>query len=716
MGKNGCFLLGGLAFIATLFLVSPPAGAQEFPIGFMERIFGPTDINGLTGNSSLAAAFSARGNLTVLRWPSPGYYDQMSFLTISRDLPRLGALPNAGSFAGIYYVDAGGSGAMSWLTEDPWSTVQYYRTEDSDVLVTEYLHEPAGLRVTEESFVLPDADVLVRRFRVERDESSPVTSARLFYFENFAPCLTRIPQLPVADWLLDGLNDHALVYKPREEALLHFRPAGVILAHLIEALIGDGTDPTAHELDLCLGRGVYIAVGSDRSPRAFQCGHQGMPLAYVPLLPQGAYYDADDGALSGHIFATGHASGALAWDLDLEETGADEITVYIALAGKTSEALELLNGARSTPVQVHLDETEAWWEEWIGRAVLPDTDDPDIIRVCKRVLISVRNSYDKETGSIVASVATQPPYGEDWVRDGAYINYALDLAGYTDMVTRHSLFYADVQRKHCTPLRPKGTWSMNYYTDGVEGAPSILFEIDGVGIQAWHLWDHARFIEDLIEREAYIDAVYPSIRLAADAIVRCRDPFTGLECYYFSEGAAWFVQDLYGATAEHLGLRYAIEAGEAVGERAEVLERWRCRLEELEEAIFREFDHYGIWWPLAVLPYEDPRMWEYADWIYSAMQPPLHKEAGGTYIAMDTLSLSHIWQGDEERLQMVKDALDILVKEVPTRYTDHYGEVFVPVEPEGGGEKVFENRVSMPQLWTACLTYLTAMSLYGPWQ
>ena len=77
---------------------------------------------------------------------------------------------------------------------------------------------------------------------------------------------------------------------------------------------------------------------------------------------------------------------------------------------------------------------------------------------------------------------------------------------------------------------------MNYYTDGTEGAPSVLFEINGVGLMAWILWDHARFIEDPAEREAYAEAVYPSIRLAAEAIERCRDPVTGLECPYFSEG------------------------------------------------------------------------------------------------------------------------------------------------------------------------------------
>ena len=114
--KRAIFILAVLICISSW----PAAGlAGDWPIDFMERIFGPTDINGVTGNSSLTAALSSKGKLTVLRWPSPGYYDQMGFLTISRDLDRMGARPNAGSFAGLYLVDRHGQGTMTWLVDDP---------------------------------------------------------------------------------------------------------------------------------------------------------------------------------------------------------------------------------------------------------------------------------------------------------------------------------------------------------------------------------------------------------------------------------------------------------------------------------------------------------------------------------------------------------------------------------------------------------------------
>ena len=80
---------------------------------------------------------------------------------------------------------------------------------------------------------------------------------------------------------------------------------------------------------------------------------------------------------------------------------------------------------------------------------LPDPHYPDpsdnekLIAVSKRALINTFIALDKRSGAIVASITTQPPYGEDWPRDGAFINYALDLAGLHDLVRKRNLdFYA----------------------------------------------------------------------------------------------------------------------------------------------------------------------------------------------------------------------------------------------------------------------------------
>src|SRR5204863_3359152 len=102
-----------------------------------------------------------------------------------------------------------------------------------------------------------------------------------------------------------------------------------------------------------------------------------------------------------------------------------------------------------------------------------------------------------------------------WPRDGSFINHALDLAGYTDVVSRHNRFYARVQRKTfgswsilyafpaCNPVSPvypdcipPGTYETNYYADPADivAANPVSFEIDEAGLGVWTMWDHYQYI------------------------------------------------------------------------------------------------------------------------------------------------------------------------------------------------------------------------------
>src|SRR3954451_19759011 len=95
-----------LGLVALLLVVVPSVAFAEDDIAQFEHIFGATDINGAIGNGGATAGFSAQGELTVLRWPSPSYYQHVDFMTSTlaeaRTLPHFGAADNAGSFAGVY--------------------------------------------------------------------------------------------------------------------------------------------------------------------------------------------------------------------------------------------------------------------------------------------------------------------------------------------------------------------------------------------------------------------------------------------------------------------------------------------------------------------------------------------------------------------------------------------------------------------------------------
>ena len=713
-----------------------------------EFIFGPTNVRGALGNGGLSAAFSGRGEVTVLRWPSPSYTDHLSYLTpvfdlAAREKPRLGAEPNMGIFAGLV-LRTGGATVVTWLRDDPWVSTQRYRTDDSNVLVTDFTHPELHIDVTLTSFVPPDRDVLVLRYAVTARKHFGVDEASLIVFENLAPCLDMIPNLPVADWLLDSRNDFAALYDSREDALVHFRPdGGKGLLCLLDPLLADPppdiqTEVNAFvdDLDGTFGDGVYIAVGSPRRSAGHQVGFdahractEGPSWGHEA---EDAYLDAGtDGVLSGSPVAACQANAAFAWDLDLSD-GGDAVTVHLAFSdhaggGGSDGALDRLAAAREEPYGRLLGETDVWWSDWLSRARLPKAD-PCVERVAKRTLISIKTGTDRETGAIVASLSVQPPYALDWPRDGAFINHALDLAGYPEMVTRHNLFYAQVQRKE--PLRnplgemiaPAGTFATNYYADGTEGGP-IPFEIDNAGLAVWTLADHRTFLEGA-ERAAYLEAVWPAIRLGATELARCRDEATGLQCYANEDDNPVLTRTLQGAVAVYTALTAALEAAGEVGETGENIELWSTRREELREAILDTFwldarGHFdggerhprrpGAWliWPARLLPYDDPRMKSHARYLFELVAPNLRKEtAGSLYDSEAIMALARIWKTGEDR-EKIRWALRVLTRELPTEGTHHFSEAYSVIETDRG--KAFLNRNAVPHIWSASLTYLASM-------
>src|SRR5207248_6914775 len=171
-----------------------------------------------------------------------------------------------------------------------------------------------------------------------------------------------------------------------------------------------------------------------------------------------------------------------------------------------------------------------YWRRWLAHTLLPASRDPRVVSVAKRTLVTVRLAIDPDSGAIVASSDTQGPYGEDWIRDGSFINQLLDLNGLTAEVTRHNLFYARVQTSatNPSPLRPPGNWAMASYGDGIDGAP-IPWEIDETGLGIWALESHAGYLP-ASQRGRYLRGVFPAIARAADHLTVCVDPLSGLQC------------------------------------------------------------------------------------------------------------------------------------------------------------------------------------------
>ncbi|MCD6570445.1 MAG: hypothetical protein J7L53_07055 [Deltaproteobacteria bacterium] len=729
----------------------------------MEDLFGPGNVNAITGNSAMAAGFSQKGELTLLRWPSPSYYDQVSYLTPfltnaceTRKLLYHGALENMGSFAGIYYYTDSDEG-MTWFRDDTWTHEQKYLHDESNIVLTVSENKALKIRVMVYDFIVPDKNVLVRHFKLERIINSPVVSTNLIYFENLDPVNEKTPYVPIRDVLFDNiLNDFSVMYHSERDVLLHFIPnerdRSFIREYLqlsqenINDLIDLGLDSYFGDHE----NNIYIAIGGDRPSYSHQCGLQWIERQFSIVGPQGAYYDSRDGLLSNNPISLGLSSGALLFDLDLKKSDEAELTIYFAASTTAAGALDLLDQARGEGFKKNMEETERWWKNWISRANMPAIDDPKILAVCRRSLIGIRNGYDKNTGAIVASITTQPPYSLAWPRDGVFFAYALDVAGFHDMAEKSLKFYARVQRDcknnpdFACILNPifrlrynwelDGTYDMNYYADGVPGGP-IFFEIDNSGLMVWMMWEHYGFFKDKKKKKNYLEEMYPAIKKTTNSLALCKDPSNNLQCWAFEDDNTQLTQGLHGAITVHMALKYGIEAAKEIGDDPWVWMAWEERKEELEEAIINEFYNEeeqcfsgrlgaGAWliWPDKFIEYTDPRMCGHARYLLQAITPTLNKETWvGAYDAKITLALAKMTKEERELCGVdssmeeggLEWAIHVLMKEVPSDETSQYGEIYVIGDFDGDGEKEFQNRVAVPHLWEGALNYLSAMAFYG---
>jgi len=656
-----------------------PQAKLDLKPDFMEKLFGPTDVNAALGNGRMAAGVNEAGTVSVIKWPRPSYHDQVRYLTISRKLPRLGARENDGVFFGILFAE---EPYCLWLRDADYIEQRYFT--DTNILITSYIFVNEGLKIVVFDFVDADNDALVRQVTVNKTINDAITPTGLVAFANLALCQRKIPYAPVADWLFDSWASDSLVYDAESDLLIQD-----------SAERGLQADPVA------------AAMGFWEPSSGHQCGHDG------GLGAQSAYADAQDGVLSGSDTADGQVDAALVTPLQFDDRQLTQATFFVVFAEQADAARKQAQSLRSVDATSLLMETVTRHREWLGQACLPDTDDEDVLAVVKRALLLNAVVRDESSGALGCSVATQPPYALDWSRDGTYMNVMLDMAGYTDWVGVHNLFYAQTQRQ------PLGNWDMCVYGDGTPGGPLFL-ELDTMGLTAWTLWDHYRYLTG-DDAALYLDEVYPAIQRTADFFVWWRDPRTGLPLPAFESDFPMPASTLLSASMAWLALRVAQSAGEIQGEVSAKLQAWSDRQMELNEAIYEYYfdsqqqvflaDAYTLAYmiyPVEFLPADDQRMQNTAEAIYQWLLPILHGETdGGSYLGLITIALARAWEGDAEKMARLDEAMDFLVHAIPTPGTHHYGECFVNL-----GDR-FETRTGIPHPMTAALTYITAAEMYG---
>jgi GH15 family glucan-1,4-alpha-glucosidase len=673
--------------------------------------YGPTDVNAQAGNGRVTVGENAAGTLTVFKYPNPSYYNQVKYLATGRDAQGRAQpqFPNDGSFAGLRYQTRAGTG-FSWLRD--WSTTQTYDSADTAVPVTTYSSPaPLGITVTDIDVAVPGTSSFVREYWVTRQPGSPVSAARLVYYENFNPVATRLTYLPIADWCLTQLSDQHAAYQAGPAAIVNW---------------WQGADQASGQPSA-----VALAIGWQGRDAAHQVGRDGYDPASAPGGAPDPYQQLAQAPyeLGGAVGADGQTTGALAADLHFDAGGRAEARLIVSAAPDPAGALEALQTARSRPFSTQMSAEALDWRAWLAGTQLPADSDTRVVDVAKRSLITVRLAIDPETSAIVASSDTQGPYGEDWIRDGSFINQVLDRNGKTSLVTAHNLFYARIQTSatNPSPVRPAGNWAMASYGDGIDGAP-IPWEIDETGLGIWALWDHAGNLQGAA-RNAYLQAVYPAIARAATFLTGCQDPTTGLQCEANEDDNPTPSESLHGAETVLLGLRSAVAAASALGDTGVQVAAWQARLARLDQAVAALYDpatqsyregnatgnaynvDYGdggwLLWPVQFRGYQDATMRGEANSVRRAMDASL-ASAQGSYEGKALLGLAHAWSSPTSAQSQ---ELHSVLRSLASAYTTNTG-LFGEAWRRLGGNRPHPLQ-DMPHVWEHSLFYLSALAIDG---
>ncbi|MFT4884481.1 MAG: hypothetical protein ACI8U4_001997 [Natronomonas sp.] len=675
------------------------------------ELYGPTDIDAQSGNRGLSVALNDEGTVTVCKWPSPSFYDHVKYHTTSRDEPRWGVNANEGMFLGVRT-----GSETTWLRE--MDTEQRYEADRSDSIETVHRDDELGLIVRVRSVVARDADTFVRGVTVERDADA-TEEVGLVAFANVNPVTTKHVGNPTQDWCFEEANDGRGRYDADTDAVF---------------VEGEGVDDSTGEPTQ-----VSLAVGFDGETTGHQVGGDAHDPAAAPAdagPTRDAYDAASEGSFPGNDQYVGQVTASIVTDLDFADGEATE-TVTLAAGETAAEASEALAIERGRAVDVVIDAKREWFDGFLADAPMPNTDDERVRTVCNRALVTLITNADRETGAIVASIATQPPYGEDWPRDGAFFNHALDLIGLHEVVDTHNRWYAGLQQRTGDPnpgdpKTPPGNWAMNYYADGAVGGP-VPWEIDQTGFTVWTLWDHYEATGD----RQYLEEIYPSIRAAADFFVEYRDPENGLQGRAHEDDNAAYTQTIVGAAPVWLALDCAVRAANELG-KAEDAARFAARQAELGAAIDEQLYIDGAYrkdpdvprpggipvspfpgiyapvaWPVCFRDFDDERMRSHLDIMWEGVsetfeQPkPDSDGAFGGYELKSLVVLAKAWKDDEEKLAQVREGIDWVAHE-HARQSGIIGEFWMVDDDE----VVSIN--AQPHTWEQTLFYLAALEAYPP--
>ncbi len=304
-----------------------------------------------------------------------------------------------------------------------WVYSQEY-INDTNILKTLAKAKRFELQVTTLDFVVPDRDIVVRRYQLTNLSGSPVPVVFIYYASFF---------------INEGNLYNTTCFDNDYDIMLHYR------------------------------RGIWFGVAGNKVPTDYQCGWCSESSLY-------GNFDGKSLAMS--------PDGCQAWNLGVLKPGESKsIQVYITAGSTRQQVLENVFYTRKCGIDRLLQETADFWETYLKQGFAPTRASENIQRVFRRSVMVCKLLMNRDTGGIIAAPEFDESYSRCggyaycWGRDGAFVAHAMLKAGYPG-------YARDFYRWAANNQNPAGDWPQRQYTNG-QLAPRWGEQIDSTGTIIW---------------------------------------------------------------------------------------------------------------------------------------------------------------------------------------------------------------------------------------
>lgn len=361
--------------VAAIFIAGLAAAADDRPL--LEQRFGRDPLAATLGDGGLTIGLDGSGRVCALRWPSPGYYGQLTY-------------DDAQAPTGIEWGLLR-DGTVYWMHGPEWACESLVVA--SGHAEFELKSSSLALNARIAAWVEPALD----RFEMTIAFTGARPDDQIVWFADITPATRLVPELLASELALRSQNDFASFVDEASNTVIHFRPAhpGRDEWSRAEELAADGGEPDAWKR---FGNGTWLAY------------------TVSPRTQLGCFENAsgvDGGQISAGLANRNSATGSGVVSAAVAPLGPAEVR-FTLWAAESFDDLE-----RAMNVRVKPSEQRAW---------------PPLIE-------TLRAHQDRKSGSVVRSVASRPPLHADWPRYGAWVIRAFDLAGDHESAARLIEFY-----------------------------------------------------------------------------------------------------------------------------------------------------------------------------------------------------------------------------------------------------------------------------------